>query len=324
MSDINWENIWKNTIKDKMLFPTKNLDNKTIAVSCPTRFSNTGKFTIDITPTFNDESITLELLVFNDNVTLDDLNKKDNENNKLQNNHDNDYNEFNILANKLIEYELSNRIMERFKIKSDGFSSEDEAEQSLVDYINNKATESGRLFDDKLDELNDISISKKEGKKMSYNKILESLRVNRRFILKKIEEILNSHYNWKSQKNEEFSDSVVSLYDKSNKLAAVVSLIDDCVLVDLADGICAKVSVLQSDAEIESELVTDVDTAKELIDDKKELDLVKDAVAGNMDSNHQDVYDNYVEDEEDEYVKDLSKRISRLESLYINRKLKRF
>ena len=301
MASINWEDIWNKILKNSELFPVKSMNKNTVSIACPTRFSNTGEFSINITPTFNDESIVLELLVFNDNISLSDLNK---ESDSKDDNKEDSSDKFNQMAKQLVEYELSNRIMERFKIKSSGFESDDEAENALIDYINNKATESGRMFDDKLDELND-TINKDE----AYSKTINGLRESRRYILRKIESILNSHYNWKSSKNEDYSDSTMQCLDDNGNLMAVVSLTNDCVIVDLAKGITAKVSMLQSDEEIESELVADVDNAQNILADR-EIDQLKDVVA-----------DNPAPDAD--YMEKLSRRVTRLESLYIRKVLHR-
>jgi hypothetical protein len=301
MAEIDWKSVWEKALKNKELFPIKSVHNSTIAVSCPTRFSNTGKFSIDITPSFNSASIVLELLVFNDNLILSDLSSS--KENKNTNN----------LADLLVQYELSNRIMERFKINSSGFDTEEDAENALVDYINNKATESGRMFDDKLDELNDLENSKKE----SYTQIVESIRNNRKYIFTKVESILNSHYNWKSAKNEQFDDSTASFYDANGNLSAVVSLSDNFIIVDLAKGITAKVSMLQSDEDIESELTDDVANAQQVLADR-ELNQLKEVVA----TNDEPVAEDPIDDAED-YYESLSRRLTKLESLYIKRKLHR-
>jgi hypothetical protein len=312
MSEVNWKTVWENSLKNKELFPIKLLNKNTLSVSCPTRFSNAGELSIDITPTFNDASIALEMLIFNDNLELTDIvDEKELKDKKIKSTSD-----FNKLAVKLVEYELKNRIMDRFLIKSNGFKSNKEAENALVDYINNKATESGRMFDDKLDELNDVL---ENGNKVT----AESIRDYRAYILRKIEGVLNTHYNWKSLKNEEFNDSVIECYDDNDNLMAVISLVDNCVLVDIAMGVTAKVSLMQSDEEIEQELVADVDAAKEILADR-EIEQLKDVVAGNLESEKIDEYEAPVEEDNDEeYLDDLEKRLAHLESLYINRKLKR-
>ena len=304
---IDWKAVWETALKDKELFPIKAINKNTVSISCPTRFSKSGELSIDITPSFNDESIVLELLVFNDNLELNDLQKIDDDNTSKEN-------KFNQLVNRLVKYELSNRVMERFKIKSTGFESNEEAEDALVDYINNKATESGRMFDDKLDELNDIANSKKE----NYVRIVESIRRNRAFLLKKVEGILNSHYGWKAPKNEDYSDSTMSCYDDNGNLMAVVTLVDKCIVVDLAKDITAKISAIQSDEEIESELVDDVDNAQTVLADR-ELNQLKDVVANNNEPEPNDPID-----DEDNYLESLERRLTKLESMYIRRKLRKF
>ena len=304
---IDWKAVWETALKDKELFPIKAINKNTVSISCPTRFSQSGELSIDITPSFNDESIVLELLVFNDNLELTDLQKIDDDSTSKEN-------KFNQLANSLVKYELSNRVMERFKIKSTGFESNEEAEDALVDYINNKATESGRMFDDKLDELNDIANSKKE----NYMRIVESIRRNRSFLLKKVEGILNSHYGWKAPKNEDYSDSTMSCYDDNGNLMAVVTLVDKCIIVDLAKDITAKISAMQSDKEIESELVDDVDNAQTVLADR-ELNQLKDVVANNNEPEPNDPID-----DEDNYLESLERRLTKLESMYIRRKLRKF
>ena len=304
---IDWKAVWETALKDKELFPIKAINKNTVSISCPTRFSQSGELEIDITTSFNDESIVLELLVFNDNLELNDLQKIDDDSTSKEN-------KFNQLANSLVKYELSNRVMERFKIKSTGFESNEEAEDALVDYINNKATESGRMFDDKLDELNDIANSKKE----NYMRIVESIRRNRSFLLKKVEGILNSHYGWKAPKNEDYSDSTMSCYDDNGNLMAVVTLVDKCIIVDLAKDITAKISAMQSDKEIESELVDDVDNAQTVLADR-ELNQLKDVVANNSEPEPNDPID-----DEDNYLESLERRLTKLESMYIRRKLRKF
>ena len=304
---IDWKSVWETALKDKELFPIKAINKNTVSISCPTRFSKSGELSIDITPSFNDESIVLELLVFNDNLELSDLQKIDDDSSSKEN-------KFNKLVNRLVIYELSNRVMERFKIKSSGFESNEEAEDALVDYINNKATESGRMFDDKLDELNDIANSKKE----NYIRIFESIRRNRAFLLKKVEGILNSYYGWKAPKNEDYSDSTMSCYDDNGNLMAVVTLVDKCIIVDLAKDITAKISAMQSDEEIESELVDDVDNAQAVLADR-ELDQLKDVVANNSEPEPNDPID-----DEADYLESLERRLTKLESMYIRRKLRKF
>ena len=304
---IDWKSVWETALKNKELFPIKAINKNTVSISCPTRFSKSGELSIDITPSFNDESIVLELLVFNDNLELNDLQKIDDDGSSKEN-------KFNQLVNRLVKYELSNRVMERFKIKSSGFESNEEAEDALVDYINNKATESGRMFDDKLDELNDIENNKKE----NYIRIFESIRRNRAFLLKKVEGILNNHYGWKAPKNEDYSDSTMSCYDDNGNLMAVVTLVDKCIIVDLAKDITAKISAMKSDEEIESELVDDVDNAQTVLADR-ELNQLKDVVANNSEPEPNDPIDN-----EADYLESLERRVTKLESMYIRRKLRKF
>lgn len=304
---IDWKSVWETALKNKELFPIKAINKNTVSISCPTRFSKSGELSIDITPSFNDESIVLELLVFNDNLELNDLQKIDDDGSSKEN-------KFNQLVNRLVKYELSNRVMERFKIKSSGFESNEEAEDALVDYINNKATESGRMFDDKLDELNDIENNKKE----NYIRIFESIRRNRAFLLKKVEGILNNHYGWKAPKNEDYSDSTMSCYDDNGNLMAVVTLVDKCIIVDLAKDITAKISAMKSDEEIESELVDDVDNAQTVLADR-ELNQLKDVVANNSEPEPNDPID-----DEADYLESLERRVTKLESMYIRRKLRKF
>ena len=299
MAKIDWKNVWEKALKDPEIFPVKVTNKNTVSVSCPTRFSDTGKFSIEITPSFNDKSIDFEMLIFNDNISLEDINFKDV-----------DKSDFNSLAKQLVEFELSNRILDRFTIESDGFSNSTEAKNSLVDYINNKATESGRMFDDKLDELNDSLDNKKSE--------LNSFTNNRKIILKKLESILHTHYEWNTIKNESFGDSVVPFYDQHGNLVAVVSIVDNFIVVDLAKDITAKVSMLKSDEEIEDELTTDIDNANTLLADR-EIDQLKDIIAGTP------VPPMEMEDslEEDDYYESLSNRISKLENMYINYKLRK-
>lgn len=301
MAKIDWKKIWESVIKNSELFPIKAMDKDTLSISCPTRFSNAGEFAIDITPTFNDASIALQLMLFNENLSLDELDLKDVDTKSKSTS-------FNKLANALVEYELSNRIMDRFTIKSDGFKSDKEAEDALIDYINSKATESGRMFDDKLDELNDMFAAKKESRADRYNSTINSIRESRRVILKKVESILTSNFGWKSSKNEDYSDSTMQCYDDNGRLMAVVSLADNNVIVDLAEGVTAKVSMIQSDEEIEAELVNDIDNAQPVLADR-EVEHLKDVV-------------NPVDEEED-YLESLSRRVTKLESLFISRKLRR-
>lgn len=308
MAEIDWESVWDKALENKELFPVKNVTDKSVTISCPTRFSSPGAFSIEVSPTFNKSSITLEMLIFNDNVQFKDINLNIDKSDKSSN-------DFNKLSNQLVEYELSNRIMDRFTIKSKGFDSEEEAIDALVDYLNNKATESGRMFDDKLDELND-AISTKDEK---LTRVVESIRNNRRIILRKVESILKSNYGWKSPKNEDLTDTTASFYDADGNLAAVVSLVDNCIIVDLAKGITSKVSMLQSDEEIESELTNDVNNAQDLLANR-ELSELKDIVADDN-TDLRDPIDN--PDAMANYLESLERKVTKLESLYISRKLRR-
>jgi len=301
MAKIDWKKIWESALKNTEMFPIKAINKNTLSISCPTRFSNAGEFAIDITPTFNDASISLTLMVFNENMSLSELNLKDVDTKSKSTS-------FNKLANALVEYELSNRIMDRFTIKSDGFKSDKEAEAALIDYINNKATESGRMFDDKLDELNDMFAAKKESRTSCYDNTIRAIREGRRTILKKIESILNDNYGWKSSKNEDYSDSAMQCYDDNGRLMAVVTLADNNVIVDLAEGVTAKVSMIQSDEEIEAELVNDIDNAQPVLA-SREIEHLKDVVNDN--------------DVEGEYLERLSRRVTKLENLYISNRLRR-
>ena len=170
------------------------------------------------------------------------------------------------------------------------------------------------MFDDKLDELNDIENSKKE----NYVRIVESIRRNRAFLLKKVEGILNNHYGWKAPKNEDYSDSTMSCYDDNGNLMAVVTLVDKCIIVDLAKDITAKISAMKSDEEIESELVDDVDNAQTVLADR-ELNQLKDVVANNSEPEPNDPID-----DEADYLESLERRVTKLESMYIRRKLRKF
>lgn len=314
MTNIDWKVVWENALKNKELFPVKFWDKHTISVLCPTRFSSIGKTYIVVEPTFNDASISLDLMTFNDNIDITDILSEEEQekfHNKVKSTGD-----LKRLVDKLVKYEVNNKISDKFLIKSSGFDSNEDAEKALVDYLNNKATESGRMFDDKLDELNDCIDSNERP-------TVESIRRDRALILRKIESVLNKHYSWKSTKNECYDDSVVECYDDNDNLMAVISLVDDCVIVDLAKGIYAKVGLLQSDEEIEQELCADIDDAKDIIADR-EIDQLKDVVAGNLEGDQADHYEAPVEpDDEDEQLADLERRLSRLESRYINRKLKR-
>lgn len=308
---LDWKQIWNKSISDKQLFPTKLLEKNTMSISCPTRFSDIGAFAISVTPTFNENSLDLEILMFNDNVSLEDLDVS----------HKNSQ-DFNTLSNDLVKWELSNRILDRFEISSDGFKSDEEAKQALIDYLNNKATESGRMFDDTLDVLNDqMSITKKE----SYTRILKSIKENRRFILNNVKSILKNNYKWCTSKNESMDDSVTSFYDNNHNLAAVVSLVDNYLVIDLAKDIIAKVSLMQSDEEIEDEIISDIDNAQAILADR-EIEQLKDAVNQNIDlrSDKSDTYkvskdSSAVINDDNEFVTEMCKRVAKLESLYIRR-----
>lgn len=169
------------------------------------------------------------------------------------------------------------------------------------------------MFDDKLDEMNDDMTSKKEE---AFDKAIKSIRENRRFILNKIGMILLENYKWKASKNEEFDDTTASFYDANGNLAAVVSLVDNFIVVDLAKGITAKVSVMQSDEEIEDELVADIDNAKAAIADR-EISKLKDVVASN------ELEPNDPLDDEEDYLESLMRRVTKLENLYIKCRLRR-
>ncbi len=296
MSDINWRHAWDTAVKDPSLFHIKQLTKSTLSIACPTRFSAVGEFSIDFTPSFNEDSITLSMLTFNDNLSLDDL---DIDHREIKQHGDDNY--FNRLAKDLVEFELSNRLASKYTIKSDGFDSEEEATDTLIAYINDKATESGRMFDDTLDKLNDEINVKDEG----YNRVLESIKQGRCKVLAKVSSILCSNYKWRTSKNEDFSDSTMSLYDSAGNLAAVVSLVDSFVIVDLAKGITAKVSMLKSDEEIEAELTNDVDNAQTVIANR-EIEDLKDAV------------------EDNRYIESLERRLTKLESMYINKRFRRY
>ena len=312
MSKIDWKSVWKKCLSDKELFPYIIKDSSTMLLSCPTRFSSAGELDIEIKPLFNDDSIVFEMLVFNDNVSLDDLNLKYT---------DNLSKDYNRIANQLVVYELSNRVMERFKIMSSGFATESEAVNAVVDYLNSKATESGRMFDDKLDELNDyLSNDKTES-------LLRSIRESRSFVLKKICSVIKSHFDWKTLKNEKFDDTVMPLYDKSGAMKAVVSLSDGHLVIDLSSDMTSKIDLAKSDDEIESELINDITNASSLSDDR-EIDQLKEIVS----DNHADISDKYVinevpskfsEDESLDYINRLEDRVTKLESLYISKVLNR-
>lgn len=314
MGNINWESVWNKSLSDKELFPFVKVKDNTISLACPTRFSNNGELAIQIAASFNKESIVLELLVFNENLLLEDLPEyKDLK--KI---------EFNTIATQLAKYELSNRIMERFKIKSAGFESDTEAVNALVDYMNNKATESGRMFDDKLDELNDTIEANKVSK---HEKLINSIKEGRAVILNKVCSILKEYYSWKPAKNEGFDDSSLPLYDKNGSFVAVVSFVDGHIIIDLGNNITSKISVVQSDEEIEEEIVADVDNATAILADQ-EIEELKEIVADNhVGDNMKDSYPvakvpGDVFSSSESYVDRLAKRVTKLENLYIRRKLR--
>ena len=312
MSEIDWKKVWDDAIKNKGTnrIKSKIIDNskKSIALSCPTQFSLNGKFEINITPTFNDDSITLSMLTFNDNFTVDDLDLKNVNLDKL-----------NALADPIADYEQNNKLSSTYDIKSDGIDTHDEAVKVLLDYLYNIAQENSDMFDDKLDELTaSIEANKKNGtdkentENESYQAKLESFKMNRKIIMTTVSSML-SKYNWKPLKNESLDDSVTSFYDANKNLAAVVSIVDNFLVVDLAKNITAKISMLQSDEEIEDELSDDIDAAQDILADR-ELDAMKAAVASNNDQIDDDV-------ELNDYAESLKRRITKLENLYIRRHL---
>lgn len=310
MGKIDWKSVWDSCLKNKELFPYISKEKDTILLSCPTRFSNSGELAVEITPSFNDDSIVFEMLVFNENLSLDDL--------KSQTTSDNDNDKYNQMTNQLVVYELSNRVMERFKIMSSGFDTEDDAVNAVVDYLNSKATESGRMFDDKLDELNDMISNKDKSESL-----LKSIRDSRSFILKKVSSIVESHYGWKHTINESFDDSVMPLYDSNGVMKAVVSISDGHLLIDLSSDMTAKIDLVQSDEDIENEIVNDISNA-EMVAADKEIDQLKEVVSDNH-SNMTDDYSvseipsKFSEDEEFDYMGKLERRVAKLESLLIRK-----
>ena len=310
--ELDWKDIWERVLKNNKLFPHRKISNNKIELSCPTRFSSIGAFNIEVTAKFNDDYIELELLTFNDNITLDDLENIEVDDTRKQ---------FNALSTSLNEFESKNKIQDRFEIKSDGFESDDEAESALLDYLNSKATESGRSFDDKLDELND-AIERKSEKLMKHNRILNVIRENRKNIFNKIGSILHNNYGWKPSKKEAASDTATSFYDKNHNLVAIVSLDDDTIVIDLSKDITAHISMLQSDQDIENEIINDIEDANTALAEQ-ELQQLKDAVASNPESDISDVYNTPMDYTEDDYLDDLSNRLSKLESRFINRQLNR-
>lgn len=300
MADINWRDVWKEVLSSDKLFPAKIINKDTASISCPTRFSSTGEFAIEITPLFDDKKkdLTLKLLVFNDNLSVDEI-VKDSKTGSTS---------FNSNSDQLVKSELSNRLEEKIEIKPDelDIDSDSDAVDALIKFINTKAGENGNMFDDKLDEINENE---------SYNRTINSIREGRRTIFKKVEEILKSNYKWRATKNEDFSDSTASFTDRNGNLAAVVSLVDDCIIVDIAKGITAKVSMLQSDEAIEDELTSDIDAAEEVLANR-EVDHLKDIIDNSED-------DDIMADDEYNYLESLERKVTRLESLYIRSKLHR-
>ena len=306
MAEIDWEQAWDDAIKNKGAnrIKAKIIDNnkKSIALSCPTQFSLNGKFEINITPTFNDDSITLSMLTFNDNFTVDDLDLKNVNLDKL-----------NALADPIADYEQNNKLSSTYDIKSDGIDTHDEAVKVLLDYLYNIAQENSDMFDDKLDELTaSMEANKENTENESYQAKLESFKMNRKTIMKSVSSML-SKYNWKPLKNESLDDSVTSFYDANKNLAAVVSIVDNFLVVDLAKNITAKISMLKSDEEIEDELSDDIDAAQDILADR-ELDAMKAAVASNNEQIDDDA-------ELNDYAESLKRRITKLENLYIRRHL---
>ena len=110
----------------------------------------------------------------------------------------------------------------------------------------------------------------------------------------------------------------MSCYDDNGNLMAVITLVDKCIIVDLAKDITAKVSAMKSDEAIESELVDDVDNAQAVLADR-ELNQLKDVVANNSEPEPNDPIDS-----EDDYLESLERRLTKLESMYIRRKLRKF
>lgn len=308
--DIDWKSVWESALKSKDIFPY-NKRGAAIEVSCPTRFSSSGKFSINIKPLFQDDSIELEMLLFNDNISAEEIVSLDNIKQ-----------EYTSVSIALNFQEEKNRLLDRYTINSDGFETEDEAVSALVDYINNKATECGISFDEKVDECINMLKNKKNSEKAEG--LLRDIRRNRRFILSKVENILRRNYRWRSVKNEEACDDCVAEFvDRDGNLAAVVSLVDDNLVVDLAKGISSVVNMIQSDEDIEKEIVQDVEQAKDIMA-QQEIEDLKEVVAGNPESHMDDVYD--VETDDDDSLEeidlgDLEKKLTKLENLYIRNKL---
>lgn len=308
--DIGWKSVWESALKSKEIFPY-NKKGDAIEVSCPTRFSSSGKFSINIKPLFQDDSIELEMLLFNDNISAEEIVSLDNIKQEYTN-----------VSIALNFQEEKNRLLDRYTINSEGFETEGEAVSALVDYINNKATECGISFDEKVDECINMLKNKKNSEKAEG--LLRDIRRNRRFILSKVESILRRNYRWRSIKNEEVCDDcVVEFVDRDGNLAAVVSLVDDNLVVDLAKGISSVVNMIQSDEDIEKEIVQDVEQAKDIMAQQEIEDLEK-VVAGNPESHMDDVYDVETDDDDslgETDLGDLEKKLTKLENLYIRNKL---
>lgn len=298
MGNINWESVWNSSLKNKELFPFIKVKDNAISLACPTRFSNSGEVAIQVSASFNDDSIVLELLTFNDNVSIDDFVEVKSDN----------------ISSQLAKYELSNRVMERFKIKSIGFNSEKEAVNALVDYMNNKATESGRMFDDKLDELLDVINTSDNQTK--HEKLVQTIRESRAIVLSKVCSILKEHYSWKTLKTEKFSDSTLPLYDRNGNLVAVVSLADQHIIIDLGSKITSKIDLVQSDEEIEEEIINDVDNANAILADQ-ELSELQELVS----DNHAAIMSKQADHEN--YLNMLEQKVLKLENLYIKTRLHR-
>lgn len=312
MADIDWKKVWDDAVKSKSLYPHIFLSSNKLSLACPTQFSKFGNFSIEISPKFNPDSLSLSMLLFNSNVDLQDL--------KLDNINKSDYNS---LVKPLVDYEMSNRISNMFEIKSDGYESHEEAVNGLILYLNKKATENANMFDDTLQDLNS-EIATKSVKKTLAQRVgnescvttLESIKNNRQYIMKKVESML-SKYKWKPLKNEDLTDSTASFYDANKNLAAVVSLVDNFIIVDLAKNITAKISMLQSDEEIEDELSSDVDAAQELLA-SREVNAMKDAIASNIEPVQEPLYD------DTGYFESLERRVLKLEKLYLRKRLHKF
>ena len=141
-------------------------------------------------------------------------------------------------------------------------------------------------------------------------------------IFNKIGSILYNNYGWKPSKKEAASDTATSFYDKNHNLVAIVSLDDDTIVIDLSKDITAHISMLQSDQDIENEIINDIEDANTALAEQ-ELQQLKDAVASNPESDISDVYNTPMDYTEDDYLDDLSNRLSKLESRFINRRLNR-